>query len=387
MKPAKLFYTARFISFFGSAFTDFALPLYLYDKTNNPMHVGMQWAIIALTRIATVFISPHLKLPKISKHGLAVCDLLLFLSAFGLFIANDHWIVFAAYLLSLLNAAIVIIQNGYHDSLIGELVEGGADRTRLNGLIENGRYFGSTLGFICAFTIATTVGFRAAVLIDGITFLLSMTLILSIPSRSITPSPQIQKNGFPILLRTRQSQLLTLSQVFLNFAAFAFNASYVVAMKRDFGSDNFYLVTLQVAQMFAYSIGTAIASQRPISSKTGHVTTRAAIALLFCAFVFATHPIFFIAINTGISVLIGYSQPAILAFFQGFAEPSERRALGSARVAASAIAGSFGAAIASALMVNHGHQEVFMVAGTFAVMSSVVMFGYFSASTGLIQQR
>lgn len=46
-KVIKLFYTGRFINFVGSAFSEFAIPIYLYQTTKSAFHTGMQWVAIA----------------------------------------------------------------------------------------------------------------------------------------------------------------------------------------------------------------------------------------------------------------------------------------------------------------------------------------------------
>ena len=70
------FGTARIINFLGSAFSDFAVPLFLYDRGSRPFHIAMQWTILALARFSSGYIAPKITLWKTDKSGVICLDVL-----------------------------------------------------------------------------------------------------------------------------------------------------------------------------------------------------------------------------------------------------------------------------------------------------------------------
>lgn len=360
-------FTARLISFVGSAFTEFAVPLYLIKKAAASHHIGLQWVLVALIRVAAGYLTPRLRLRWSDRKALVWLDVALAMSALMPVLLRDYNVILGCYLATGFTAFLTTLQAGYIDSLVGvaaaQETKREAARAWLLGKIENGRHLGMLVGYGAAYFVAATVGFREAFMIDAASFIVSALLF-----SSLVQEGHIEKvaavASYSILWRPG-IRTLTISQVIVGFALFLYNATHVVVMTRDLRATTGAMSLHYIFQYVGYFLGSRVPS-RWVELK-GHalsdrstVIFRFCVVPVYCLFAFAQRPWQFILGNTIFSFIIGASLPGAVALFQRAVPSMELRALGAARLAVTSMAGALGAACASVWMEHAPASHIYL---------------------------
>lgn len=359
---------ARFISFIGSAFTEFAIPLFLLHKSGDARHVGLQWVFVALSRILGGYIAPRIHFFSSDRRALVWLDTILGCATLIPALAPHEWVVGACYLTTIITACLATIQGGFIDSLVGETAQTqsnpDAARAWLLGKIENGRHFGMLLGYLLAYLVSSKLGFESAFLIDAGSFMVSALLLSLVAVDGRIESPRVRVS-YSVLVRPHV-RVLTASQLLAGFSLYIYNALYVIVMKREFGASDAYLSALYILQYIGYFVGSRVPSKwvelrgHPLPDVTVGWFRLGAV-LVYVGFAAASTPTTFIAINTVFSMIIGASLPGSMALFQKAVPRDLLRATGAARVAATSLAGAVGAASASFLLPYRPIHEIFLL--------------------------
>lgn len=383
LRAGRLLYTARFISYVGSAFTEFAVPLYLLKKSGSPLYVGLQWTLIALMRILGGYWAPRIRYFQSDRQALVVLDLTLAVAALLPALGGPDAVFWTCSLATVCVAFLGTLQGGFMDSLVGEAAalepRREAARAWLLSKNENGRHLGMLVGYSLAYWVSSRVGFRWAFAMDAASFVVSAALLstLAISERARRP---IVQASYSILLRP-EMQILTFTQMLVGFALFIYNALHVSVLKQDLHATDAEMSCLYILQYVAYFFGSRLPSRwvekrgRPLPDSST-VLFRLCVVVIYLVFAQASEPWVFIAGNTAFSFIIGASFPGSVSLFQRMVEPSELRAAGAARLALTSLSGALGAALSSVLILHLPAQWIFS-AGALIYLVAGLMLGYF----------
>jgi predicted MFS family arabinose efflux permease len=374
-QSANQLFRARLISCIGSAFSEFTIPLYLYSTGTHPIHIALQWALLALARVLSGYLAPHLSIWRADRTGLAVLDLMqagviLVPALFG-----GHHPILTCYFATLLLALLSTLQGGYVSSFCASVSRLEKDPKpallRINSRIETGRYAGMCIGYSLALLVSSEFGLKAAFIVDSLSYLLSAFLIFRICAEGqVSQSSSSVQPTYSILFG-KHLRNLTISQMSLSFAIFLFNGSYIFHLKNNFHAFNYQIAALSISQYLAYSLGGMITGKMKNFLLAWHQLIRSGIALVFIGF--ATNAWIFIFMNIVLSFLLGFSQPAILALFQEPLKAEQQRGAGAARTALVSVTGALGAAFAGMLLIPLGSRTIYLLGACMALYSAVII--------------
>ena len=382
-------YWARFVSFVGSAFTEFAIPLYLLKKSDNPLHVGLQWTLIALMRIVAGYAAPRIRLFSSDRRALIWLDSCLAIAALlpVVFVRSQGNVILGCYLTTLIVAFLSTIQGGYIDSLVGETSQfeknREAARAWLLGKIENGRHLGMLLGYGLAYLVSSWMGFQAAFVIDSVSFALSAMLLSFVHVEGRTDRAIVHAS-YSILMRPH-IRVLTLTQLLVGFGLFIYNAIHIAFLKQDLLASNAQLTCLYIFQYVGYFLGSRLPSRwvevtgKPLSDLST-VLFRLSVVVIYLVFAFTRSANIFILTNTVFSFVIGASFPGAVALFQRAVAQNELRAAGAARVALTSFAGALGSATASILMGRVSYAWIFGLGAFLYLIAAGTLASYVRGS-------
>ncbi len=369
---------ARTISYFGSAFSDLVLPLFIYEITKSPVLMGLQWTLNALFRLGAGRIAGRINFWKLDKVGIVWLDLLQALAAITPLFFWSTSPTTGTYISSVALSVFVTIQAGYNDSLIRNTANLSPNpdqmRTWINAKLENGKNIGLFFGYLIAWAVATYAGFKFAIILDSLTFVLSALVTLSIKEMNPIQQSTPPKASYSLLFKNKTASLLTLSQASLSFSIYVFNAAFIYTMKHSFGAPNSAVAALLIMQAFCYIIGSHFASKFTHLSMRDHSWFRVVFVVIFVGFVFSNSSLSFIFWNAILSLLISFTQPGIVSFFQSFATNETSRALGSARISIMTVSGSVGAAMTGFLLSSYSHQIAFGLGTIMTIVGSGLFF-------------
>lgn len=378
---AKRLMYARTISFFGSAFSDLVLPLFIYETTKSPVLLGLQWTVNALFRLVTGKLAGSVTLWKTDKSGLIWLDFLQGLAALVPLLFWSSAPALGTYISGVALAIFVTLQAGFIDSLVRHITSMAENhteaRTWFNANLDKGKNIGLFLGYLVAWLAATYAGFKVAIIIDSLTFFISAAITVSIKDSHNYQQVKAVKASYSLLFQNKIISLLTASQAFLSFSIYIFNSAFIYTMKHSFDAPNSAIATLLIMQSVCYIIGSTAASRvTKISLKT-QALLRFSFVVIFIGFAFSSNYTQFITWNAVLSILVSFTQPGILSLFQSFASPETSRSLGSARASVMAVTGSVGAAITGVLLSSMSFSFVFGIATITSLIGSslfLVMF-------------
>lgn len=374
--------TARTISFFGSSFSDFLLPLFIYEVTKSPILLALQWTLSALTKFIGGKISGRFHIMKTNKHAISLLD---FLQSIFVLIPIVFWnfnptlgIIISSTCLSFL----VTIQSGYIDSTILNLSETSNDKyvikSKINAYLDTGKNLGLFLGYLTAFAVSTLAGYKVAIALDSISFVLSGLITLTIADNSKHSLASITKESFSLLFKNNSISSLTISQSILSFTIYILNASSIFAMKGLFNAPDSAITAFLVLQSIMYIFGSFISAKFSKFSLKTQYLFRFNYFFIFLGFYFSKNYYQFIILNGLISFLISLTQPKIIALFQSFSDGNNSRSMGSARVSLMAICGLFGSITCSLVgsfkYINYNF--VFLIGAISALISGLIFFRF-----------
>lgn len=281
------------------------------------------------------------------------------------------------YISGVLLSILVTVQSGYIDSTIVKISndekEKGNIRTWINANLESGKNIGQLFGYLAAWSASTFIGYKFAITIDSLSFLLSALITLTIVDNSKHELNNPIKESFSLLFKNKTILLLTASQSFLSFSIFVFNASYIFILKGPLSAPNSAIASLFVFQALMYIAGSSLASKFKYLTIEYHVLLRFIYTLLFVGFFLSNNYLFFILLNGALSFLISFTQPKIMSLFQSFSDINTSRSMGASRISLMAISGLLGSIFCGMFGAFSliEYRFVFLVASCFTLASSV----------------
>jgi|GEM_PF-1458123 len=385
LQAGRRIHLARLVSFVGSAFGEFAIPLFLYHETSSALHLGLQWSLIALTKLFAGQIASRLHWGKTDRRALRNLDLLLALTSL-LPLAFLHInLIVGTYLCTFFAAFLTTIQGGYIDSLVGHAAEKEPKsenaRSWLLSKIENGRHLGMMLGYGLAFYTSTRFGFEWAIAIDSLTFVLSALLLSTVAIEGQARMSARPEPAYQILFRPG-IRMLTLTQLLVGFGLYTYNASFVVFLKRDLLASDGMVTLLFVFQYTGYTLGSFVPGlwvryfREPMPDRV-FFWLRVSVVPLFVLFAVAPSGIFFVGVNMLLSLVIAAQLPVSVALFQRAVSASELRAAGAARIAVTSFSGAIGAAVASYVLSGHSGRWVFGYGACVYAVAALLLVKFF----------
>lgn len=372
---------ARSINNFGSSFSDFVLPLLIFEVTKSPSLMAAQWGVNALSKFLAGKFAGRIGFFDSNKNALVVLDLIQGLATlFPLLFWNTAPTV-GIFISGIIISFLVTIQTGYLECSILKMTDLSQNiaeiRSEINASLENGKYIGQFLGYLCALVSATFVGYKAAISIDAITFFMSGLITLTIVDQSKHELSNNVKESFSLLFANQALSLLTTSQCFLSFSIFIFNSSFTYLLRDKFIASDGAITFFLSSQAMAYIIGSAFAKRFKMISARWNLALRSAYFLVFMGFYLANNFYQFLFYNCLLSILISFSQPKIIAIFQSFASIETSRSFGASRVSLMAISGLLGSVFcATFAKLGYNYQYVFLV-GAVSCGASALLFKQF----------
>src|SRR5262249_37563790 len=90
-------------------------------------------------------------------------------------------------------------------------------------------------------------------------------------------------------------------------------------------------------------------------------------------FIFAGTPFLFAFVNAVLSIIFGWTQPALLGFFQGRTVLDQQRSMGAARTALVSVAGAFGSSLAAPMAAQGRGDLAFVFAASICLISAIIL--------------
>ena len=193
-------WAGQFVSVVGDKIDQIALGILVYQKTGSELQMGIMLAISMLPAalfgmLAGAFVD------RWDRRGtMVVADVLRAACVFAVpFVAE--WSLPAVYALAFAAGTIALFFEPAKLSLVPELV-GHDDLMAANSLDNATSSVAELAGLLFGGALVAVLGYRAAFLLDGATFLISALLILSISHRSARPAGGKRISWGPVLGET-----------------------------------------------------------------------------------------------------------------------------------------------------------------------------------------
>ncbi len=372
---------ARSASYFGSSFSDFILPLFVYSTTKSPTILATQWALSAISKVVAGKISGRFHILRTNKQAILLLDLLQAFAALIPLIFWNHSPIIATIISSTLISFFVTLQVGYIDSTIVNLTNYEAKklelRSKFNASLENGKNIGQFLGYITAWIASTIIGYKLAIIIDSLTFVVSSLITLTIIDSSKHNLKDKVHESFSLLFSNKSISYLTTSQSLMSFSIFVFNSSFLFFLKDKLNASDFEIALLLILQSLSYIFGSTLADKFPNINLLDQIKLRSLYFIIFVGFYFTKTSYMFILLNCILSALISFTQPKILSLFQSYSNERTSRSLGSSRASLMAIAGLMGSVFCALYSKSNMLFNYLFLVGAFVSAISIILFYFF----------
>ncbi|MFD8593545.1 MFS transporter [Kitasatospora sp. NPDC059646] len=183
MKRFRLLVAGNAVSAYGSYLNMVALNVFVYHLTGSALTAGLYMAVRLLTSVASGVVAGALasRIPR--KRLMVGADLTQATALVLLLLAPSGARVALLFGLAVVAGACSTVSGVSLRSAVPEIV--GADlRTRANSLLATGRSLAMVAGFGSASVIVAQLGYRWAFALDALTFLVSASVLLSLPIRT-----------------------------------------------------------------------------------------------------------------------------------------------------------------------------------------------------------
>ncbi len=176
------------VSSYGSFLNMVALNLFALHVTGSPFQTGLIMAVRLAVGFGTGFVSGGV----VSRHPRKLImmggDFSQALALLALLLVPGGGRVALLYLVAVVAGAGGTLSQVALRSSIPEIV-GQEHRVRANGLLATGRAFAMVLGFASAGVVVSAFGYRTAMLLDAVTFLVSVANMTWLPIRTRRAGP------------------------------------------------------------------------------------------------------------------------------------------------------------------------------------------------------
>ena len=383
-----IFYS-KLLSSFGSSFSNYAIPLFIYKSTQNVSHVGLQWAIIAIVGLLSGYIGPRLNLFKNDKTGYIGLDILMAIAAIiPLAFIKTHPVL-GSYLATFFMAFFGNLQNSYFESLVSKAVEDSKGdnhyRIYLLSHCENGAHIGKLLGYGMAFIVSSSLGFEWAFIIDAATFIASALLVTKL-AQTGHHTKEVSKASYSLIFRPKLFNL-SIAQLFGAFAVYIFNGIWIVVIKKYFNASDFYIALTFILQyivsIVASRYNSHLSKRGKSLSDNGLFWVRASYGPLFILLAYTTNIHSFIFIYTVFNFLIPFSLPGIKAMFHRSVAPSEVRGVAASRVGLTHICGALGAVVGSLMNTSYSFKQLCLLSAAAFIAGAAYFYIHLKKTTHL----
>ncbi|MGW2849187.1 MFS transporter [Streptomyces sp. NPDC001108] len=183
MKHFRLLVLGNGVSAYGSYLNMVALNVFVYHVTGSALAAGLFMAVRLGTSVAAGFVSGRLVSSYDRKRLIVGADLGQALALLALLLAPEAGRVSLLYCLAVVTGSCSTLSQVALRSSIPEIV-GAEHRTRANGLLVTGRSLAMIAGFASAGVVVAQLGYTVAFALDAATFLVSASVLLSLPIRT-----------------------------------------------------------------------------------------------------------------------------------------------------------------------------------------------------------
>ncbi|MGW4379967.1 MFS transporter [Kitasatospora sp. NPDC004531] len=183
MKRFRLLVAGNAVSAYGSYLNMVALNVFVYHLTGSALTAGLYMAVRLLTSVASGVVAGALasRIPR--KRLMVGSDLTQAAALVTLLLAPSGARVAVLFAVAVVAGACSTVSGVSLRSAVPEIV-GAELRTRANSLLATGRSLAMVAGFGSASVIVAQLGYRWAFALDALTFLVSASVLLSLPIRT-----------------------------------------------------------------------------------------------------------------------------------------------------------------------------------------------------------
>ncbi|MFD7645480.1 MFS transporter [Kitasatospora sp. NPDC059795] len=183
MKRFRLLVAGNAVSAYGSYLNMVALNVFVYHLTGSALTAGLYMAVRLLTSVASGVLAGALasRIPR--KRLMVGADLTQATALVLLLLAPSGARVALLFGLAVIAGACSTVSGVALRSAVPEIV-GAELRTRANSLLATGRSLAMVAGFGSASVIVAQLGYRWAFAFDALSFLVSASVLLSLPIRT-----------------------------------------------------------------------------------------------------------------------------------------------------------------------------------------------------------
>ncbi|MFE7465150.1 MFS transporter [Streptomyces sp. NPDC057499] len=202
MKHFRLLVLGNGVSAYGSYLNMVALNVFVYDVTGSALAAGLFMAVRLGTSVGAGFVSGRLVSAYDRKRLIVGADLCQALALLALLLAPEGGRVSLLYCLAVVTGSCSTLSQVALRSSIPEIV-GAEHRTRANSLLVTGRSLAMIAGFASAGVVVAQLGYTVAFVLDAATFLVSASVLLSLPIRTkaLPRDPEDGEAGAPAAAR------------------------------------------------------------------------------------------------------------------------------------------------------------------------------------------
>lgn len=379
-RSSNFIYLSKFVSSFGSAFSKFAVPLYVYGQTNEVAHIGMQWAVVAIVQLIACLTIPHIQLVKNDRKGVFITDILMATVLLLPLIFHNIFPVAIAYVVTVLITYLGTLQASYFESLIGHIYDEETEKEKARGYLLGKCKTGENMGFLVGFAMAgvsyQAFGFKASFVIDAVTFLLSALSILFVESVGYAGMKKLPAKTLSLVFGPKL-HLLSISQAFAAFSVFVMNGIYLVVLKDVYGVTDHFLGVIFTFQFASSLFGSYLFTR--LSLKIPNLDTLAFLSRLsyfpmFLLFGFLASGGQFLVLYSLFCFVVAFSLPAIQSMFQREVEIKQLRGVGVGRLAINSIAGGMGACFGAVYLSELGFRNLYLISAFAALIGACFFF-------------
>ncbi|MFI9718770.1 MFS transporter [Streptomyces sp. NPDC052396] len=202
MRHFRLLLAGNGISAYGSYLNMVALNVFVYHATGSALTAGLYMAVRLATSVASGWLSGRLVSRYDRKRLMVGADLTQAGALLALLLAPGTARVALVFALAVAGGGCATLSQVALRSSIPEIV-GAGQRARANSLLVTGRALAMIAGFASSGVVVAQLGYRAAFVLDAISFVISAGILSVLPLRTRAAAPQAADQAPPVPLTVR----------------------------------------------------------------------------------------------------------------------------------------------------------------------------------------
>jgi hypothetical protein len=368
-------------SSFGSALSEFFIPIYMYKITGDPFLMALQLFFSFLGNIAAAqFVITN----KYTANDKITCMLIDSIACIAMISATQvtpSVLPFYLYFVSFITALMGTASKGYYESLIGSISESSKAENRqvIASKTKTAENLGSLAGYASAAFILAATSYKVAFFIDALTYGLSIFFLSKMSSSGIEiKSKEIKKTPTILsILFSSRIKFLSISHGLAGVGLSTFSASSIFILKDYFKSPDNLISIFYISQFAANVFGASLSyyiTQRIELTEHEGWKIRLLYALPLVSAWFLSNGISFIVFFAFFSAVHSFSIPMFLSFFQKGVERNNWKIVGASRKTLVSVVGMITSLVCGSLLKFMSFKLIYLFAGGFIFISAFFLF-------------